>query len=85
MTAAQFKSKKEEIVLPSSLTKKLGISKKDRLSYKIIDKDTIEVRVQRDNDIQNDPLLKAISNPARTKLKVTARSLNKLREELWVH
>jgi hypothetical protein len=85
MTTTQFKSKKEEIVLPSSVTKKLGVSKKDKLSYKIIDKDTVEVKVQRDKDIQKDPLLKAICNPARVKLKVTTRYLNKLREELWTH
>ncbi len=85
MTAAQVKSKKEGIALPSSIAKKLGVSKKDKLSYKILDKDTVEVKVQRDKDIQKDPLLKAICNPARTKLKVTSRSLNKLREELWAH
>lgn len=71
--------------MPPSIAKKLGVSKKDKLSYKIIDKDTVEVKVQRNKDIQNDPLLKAICSPARTKLKITSRFLNKLREELWAH
>ncbi|MFQ6137424.1 MAG: hypothetical protein ACE5PM_09640 [Candidatus Hydrothermarchaeales archaeon] len=84
MTASTLRTAKAgEISLPQEIMKKLKITKEDVLTFEIVDKETLKVKILRKGDYESDPLWKVIHDPAKPKIEVTAKNLQKLEDELW--